>query len=84
MWLIGPALNSGFRGKKRLGVFKSHDSKETVAIVSMDLSKAFDSIPHALLLAKLKAYGLGEMSIGLLRSYLFARIQHVKIGDTIF
>ena len=61
---------------------KSRDSKETVAIVSMDLSKAFDSIPHALLLAKLKAYGLGETSIVLLRSYLSTRIQRVKIGDT--
>ena len=48
----------------------------------MDLSKAFDSIPHALLLAKLKAYGLGETSIVLLRSYLSTRIQRVKIGDT--
>ena len=54
----------------------------SVAVVSMDLSKAFDSIPHALLLAKLKAYGLGETSIVLLRSYLSTRIQRVKIGDT--
>ena len=46
----------------------------------MDLSKAFDSIPHALLLAKLKAYGLCETSIVLLRSYLSTRIQRVKIG----
>ena len=61
---------------------KSCDSKETVAVVSMDLSKAFDSIPQALLLAKLKAYGLGETSIVLLRSYLSTRIQRVKIGDT--
>ena len=61
---------------------KSRDSKETVAVVSMGLSKAFDSIPHALLLAKLKAYGLGDTSIVLLRSYLSTRIQRVKIGDT--
>jgi len=60
---------------------KSLDRKETVAIVSMDLPKAFNSIPHALLLAKLKAYGLGETSIELLRSYLSARIQRIKIGD---
>ena len=42
---------------------KSLDSKGTVVIVS----KAFDSIPHALLLAKHKAYGLGETSIESLR-----------------
>jgi len=50
---------------------------KTVAVVSMDLSKAFDSIP--LLLAKFKAYHLSERSIELLRSYLSGRIQHVKI-----
>ena len=62
---------------------RSRDGKETVAIVSMDLSKAFDSIPHAPLLAKVKSYGLSETSIELLRSYLSARIQRVKIGDTL-
>ena len=36
----------------------SRDRKELVAVVSMDLSKAFDTIPHALLLAKLSDYGL--------------------------
>ena len=34
------------------------------------------------MLAKLKAYGLGETSIVLLKSYLSTRIQRVKIGDT--
>ena len=60
---------------------KSRDNKEIVAVVSMDLSKAFDSIPHALLLAKFKAYGLSERSTELLKSYLSGRIQRVKIGD---
>ena len=61
---------------------KSRDNKEIVAVVSMHLSKAFDSIPHALLLAKFKAYGLSERSTELLRSYFSGRIQRVKIGDT--
>ena len=58
------------------------DSGELVAVVSMDLSKAFDVIQHDLLLAKLKAYGVGEESCALLKDYLSGRQQRVKIGDT--
>ena len=60
----------------------SLDNKEVAAIISLDLSKAFDSIPHDLLLAKLKAYGVDETSVALLRNYLIGRLQRVKIGDT--
>ena len=60
---------------------KSLDNKETVAVICMDLSKAFDAIPHALLLAKLKAYGLGVNASTLISSYLCGRFQRVKIGD---
>ena len=42
---------------------------DLVAIVSMDLSKAFDFIQHDSLLAKLKAYGVGEGSCVLLKDY---------------
>ena len=36
---------------------KSLDEKKFVGAVLMDLSKAFDSIPHDLLIAKMYAYG---------------------------
>ena len=49
---------------------------ELVAIVSMDLSKAFDVVQHDLLLEKLKE------SCTLLKDYLSGRQQQVKIGDT--
>ena len=58
------------------------DNKESSVIISLDFSKAFDSLPHALLLAKLKAYKLSSSSIALLASYLSSRAQRVKIGDT--
>ena len=61
---------------------QSLDNKEIVAVISLDLSKAFDCIPHNLLLAKLKAYGAGEHSVSLFKSYLSNRMQRVKIGDT--
>ena len=47
----------------------------------MDLSKAFDCMPHGLLLAKLKAYGLSENSIKIMLSYLRGRKQRVKIRN---
>lgn len=51
--------------------------------ILMDLSKAFDCIPHDLLLAKLEAYGVTEQSRNLLQSYLSNRHQRVKLGDHI-
>ena len=48
----------------------------------MDLSKAFDCMPHALLIAKLHAYGMSVNSCHLMISYLKDRLQRVKImGD---
>ena len=47
----------------------------------MDLSKAFDSLPHELLLAKLSAYGFTKRSITLIGSYLSNRKQRTKVGS---
>ena len=56
------------------------DDKKYVAAILMDLSKAFDCLPHDLLLLKLKYYGLSDSALKLIESYLTNRKQSVKLG----
>ena len=49
--------------------------------VLMDLSKAFDCIPHDLLITKLYAYGLSEETTTFFYSYLKRRGQRVRIDN---
>ena len=48
----------------------------------MDLSNAFDSLNHELLLTKLKAYGLDSNSVSFMKSYLTNRLQRCKINNS--
>ena len=58
------------------------DENQYVAAILMDLSKAFDCLPHDILLCKLSAYGLSPKSVELLRNYLTGRKQQIKLqGD---
>ena len=50
--------------------------------VLMDLSKAFDTLNHELLIAKLSAYGFNNESLKLIRSYLTNRWQRTKINKS--
>ena len=47
----------------------------------IDLSKAFDSLNHEILLYKLSHYSVNSISSTLLRSYLSNRKQYATIGD---
>ena len=48
----------------------------------MDLSEAFDWIPHDLLIAKMQAYGFSKKSLTFFYSYLKRRNQCLKINNT--
>ena len=47
----------------------------------MDLRKAYDCLPHDLLIAKLSAYGSEDSATSLISDYLSKRYQRVKIGS---
>ena len=57
------------------------NKKLKVGALFMDLSKAFDTLDHSLLLAKLSAYGFDNNSLSFVRSYLTNRIQRCKIEN---
>ena len=59
----------------------SLDQNGTCAAVLADLSKAFDCLPHGLLIAKLHAYGCDLPSLKLLNYYLCNRHQRVKMNN---
>ena len=50
--------------------------------ILMDLSKAFDTLNHDLLIAKLHAYGFDKDSLKLVKSYLTDRWQRTKINSS--
>ena len=55
------------------------DKSECIATLFMDLSRAFDSIPHDLLIAKLMAYGFSNNACYFMSSYMKDRQQRVKL-----
>ena len=58
------------------------DNKETIGTILCDLSKAFDTLPHDLLLAKLNAYGIELNALKLISNYLTNRKQRCKVGSS--
>ena len=59
------------------------DKDFVVGAIFMDLSKAFDCIPHDLIIAKLHAYGFDENALVLIYSYLKHRKQRVRMNNTV-
>ena len=61
---------------------KCLDRNCVVGALLVDLSKAFDCLPHSLLIANLHAYGFDITSTEYLKDYLSHRKQNIKIDNT--
>ena len=65
-------------------IFRSLDSKEGVVMVLLDLSAAFDTIDHSLLLERLRdVFGIGGIALAWFQSYLSNRSFRVRVGDSL-
>ena len=64
-------------------LLKNMDAKKISVIVSLDMSKAFDSIRHDLLINKLHKLGVCFAACSWFLSYLSQRMQVVKIEDSL-
>ena len=62
---------------------KELDDSGYTGTVLMDLSKAYDYLPHDLTITKFEAYGFDKISFKLFHSYFSNRKQRVKIGSAI-
>ena len=55
------------------------ESGKQVDVIYLDLQKAFDKVPHARLLSKLKSYGITGKLLQWIENFLFNRRQCVRL-----
>ena len=55
------------------------ESKGQIDVTYRDLEKAFDKVPHQRLLSKLHSYGINDVLIKWIESFLCSRMQRVRL-----
>ena len=62
-------------------IHRATDAGCLTILVSLDLSRAFDTVNHRLMVSILHHIGLGNSSVKLMENYLHGRTQCVKVGN---
>lgn len=63
-------------------IYQSYEKDKFTLGVFIDLSKAFDTVDHNILLKKLEIYGVKGMYLQWFKSYLQNRTQFIEINDS--
>ena len=64
-------------------IIQQMDENKTPINIYLDLSKAFDTLDHSILIHKLKFYGINGTAIHLFKSYLSNRKQYVEYENNL-
>ena len=63
-------------------IYSQLNEKKVPIAIFMDLSKAFDTIDHEILICKMEHYGITNLELQWFRSYLSNRKQYVEFNNT--
>ena len=63
------------------GIRRELDVGKSIGLVALDLSKAFDTLDHQILLNKLKTYNIGCSTLSFFNNYLINRTMIVKTNN---
>ncbi len=64
-------------------ILKAMDNRQLTAVVLLDMSKAFDSLDHGILISKLEDIGASSTALKWFTSYVTNRCQTVRINSTL-
>ena len=63
-------------------IYQNLNAKKHSAVAFLDITKAYDTVDHSILLLKLSQYGFRGVCLEWFRSYLESRQHCVRIGET--
>ena len=62
-------------------IYEAFEKNEYTLGVFIDLSKAFDTINHSILLRQLQLYGTTDRNYAWIESYLSNRLQYIQVDE---